>query len=427
MMKRTLLLVLLVALAVSAGFAQAPAEGDKYVVKAALDRPEGIYKCGEEATFSITILKNDQPVTTGEFDYLLSVDGTGEVAKGKAQLGTEPTQIKGTLTAPGILQLKLTEAQYRTPPNYGVPIGAAYEPEKIVPLAPEPEDFMTFWEASKAEVRAIPADMQMVKVDASSNAEQTTYKVSFANILGTRIYGWLSVPTKEGKFPAILNVPAAGYRPNGPGTGWAAKGFLSMVLFAHNYDVDLPKETYDEASKGPLGNYRWENRDNRDTFYFRKVFMGCTRFMDYLMSRPEWNGKDLIVTGSSQGGGLSLVCSGLEPKVTAIAANVSALCDHSAVLYGRTPGWPRLIPNNDPVIAKVAAYYDAVNFARHAKCTSLLSTGYADTTCAPSSVYAAYSVLPEPKRMIPTPTMGHSQSPEYSKACGEFINALGKF
>lgn len=426
-MKQTLLLVLLVALAVSAGFAQAPAEGDKYVVKAALGRPEGIYKCGEEATFLITILKNDQPVTTGEFEYLLSIDGTGEVARGKAQLGTEPTQIKGTLTAPGILQLKLTEAQYRTPPNYGVPIGAAYEPEKIVPLAPEPEDFMAFWEASKAELRAIPLDAQIVKVDAQCDADQTTYKVSFSDIGGSRIYGWMSIPTKEGKFPGILTVPAAGYAPYSPGKGWAQKGFLSMVLYAHNYDVDLPKEKYDELAKTVLGNYRIENRDNRETYYFRRVFLGCTRFMDYLMSRAEWNGKDLIVTGSSQGGGLSLVCSGLEPKVTAIAANVSALCDHSAVLYGRTPGWPRLIPDKDEKIAKVAAYYDAVNFARHAKCASLLSAGYADTTCAPSSVYAAYSVLPEPKRMIPTPTMGHSQSPEYSKAMYAFIEALGKF
>ncbi len=399
---------------------------DKFSITATLDRPDGLYKCGEEAAFAVTIKNNDVPVTTGEFGYVLTIDGVKQVASGKGQLGPQPTVIKGTLNEPGILRLTLTDKQYQIPPTYGHPMGAGFDVEKIQPTCVEPDDFTTFWEEQKALVRAIPADVQMEKAADKSDSKQTSYKISFANIDNLRVYGWLSVPTAEGQHPAILTVPAAGYRPYGPGTGWAAQGLISMVLFAHAYPVDLAPEKYVELSKQELLNYPFQGSQSRDSYYFRHVLTGCTRFMDYLIAHPQWDGKNLIVTGSSQGGALSLICAGLEPKVSAISANVPAMCDHTGCLIDRACGWPRLIPNKDPKIAKVSAYYDAVNFARHAKCVSLVSTGFADSTCPPTSVYSAFAALPEPKRMFPTPWMGHSQDPAFGKLSNAFILGLGK-
>jgi cephalosporin-C deacetylase-like acetyl esterase len=122
------------------------------------------------------------------------------------------------------------------------------------------------------------------------------------------------------------------------------------------------------------------------------------------------------VNGSSQGGGLSLVCAGLDARVTAIAANVPAICDHQGYLAGRTPGWPRLVPGPDAPSAAVAPYYDAVNFARHARCESMVCVGLVDLTCPPMGVYAAFNQLPEPKQMVVTPLQGHVVSQEYAQA-----------
>jgi len=397
----------------------------EYVATATLDHADGMYKCGKEATISVTIKHNGVLMTTGTFDWVLNVDGVKKIASGRAQLGEQPTVIKGTLAEPGILRLTITKVD-----DQGVrlvPIGAGYEVEKIRPTCVEPKDFTKFWEDQKALVRAIPDDVQMEKVDKRSNAKQITYKISFANIEGTRQYGWLSVPTAPGPHPALLTVPGAGWHPYGPSGGMAEQGFIAMVLYVHNYPVDLAPEKYNELQKGELAGYQRKGRESRETYYFRRVFLGCTRFMDYLMSRPEWDGKNLIVTGSSQGGALSLICAGLEPKVTAIAANVPAMCDHTGCLSDRASGWPRLIPNKDPNIAKVSAYFDAVNFARHAKCNTLISTGFADSCCPPTSVYSAYAVLPQPKLMVPTPSMGHSHSKEYSDLRNKFISGLGKW
>jgi len=422
MRRLALPICLLTILLASLALAQAPKP--EYVATATLDRADGMYKCGEEATISVTINHNEVPMTTGVFAWSLTVDGAKKVSNGEGQLSEQPTVLKGTLTEPGVLRLTITKVD-----DKGVwltPIGAGYEVDKIQPTCVEPEDFVKFWEDQKALVRALPADVQMEKVDAQSNDKQTTYKISFANIEGTRQYGWLSVPVAPGPHPALLTVPAAGWKPNGP-SGWLAeRGFLAMVLYAHNYPVDLAPEKYDELQKGELAGYPTRGRESRETYYFRRVLLGCTRFMDYLMARPEWDGTNLIVTGSSQGGALSLICCGLETKVTAIAANVPAMCDHTGTLSDRASGWPQLIPNKDPGIAKVSAYYDAVNFARHAKCTTLISTGFADTTCPPTSVYSAYAVLPQPKLMVPTPNMGHAQSKEYSDLWNKFVFALGK-
>ena len=400
---------------------------DKFTVTVALDRADGLYGCGEEAVFSVQIRNNGAPVTTGEFSYLLTDDGVGQVASGKAPLGEEPTAIRGTLQEPGVLRLTLTDKQYQVPPNNAHVMGAGFDVDRIAPTCVEPEDFVAFWEQQKALVRAIPADVQMEQVAERSDDKQTSFRISFANISNLRVYGWLSVPTAEGPHPALLTVPAAGYRPYGPSIHWAAQGFISMVLFAHPYPVDLAPEEYDALGQGELSDYRGRGRENRETYYFRHVLTGCTRFMDYLIAHPQWDGENLIVTGSSQGGGLSLMCAGLEPKVSAISANVPALCDHTGCLYDRACGWPRLIPNKDPQIAAVSAYYDAVNFARHANCVSLISTGFADATCPPTSVYSAFSVLPEPKRMFPTPWMGHAHDPAFVKLSNEFIAALGKW
>lgn len=421
MRRRTMLWCLGGVLLATLALALAPKP--EYAAFATLDHTNGMYKCGEKAVFAVTLKHNDAPMIAGEFDWTLTVDGVKKIAAGKGQLGKQPTQITNTLIAPGILRLTIVRVDGKS--TGLVPIGAGYEVEKIRPTCVEPDDFVPYWEQQKALVRAIPPDIQMVKAAKYSNDKYTTYSISFADIENTRIYGWLSVPSAAGKHPAILTVPAAGYGPNDPPITWTQAGFLSMVLYAHNYPVDLPAEKYAEL-KDKLADYPARGRESRDTYYFRRVFLGCTRFMDYLMSRPEWDGTNLIVTGSSQGGALSLVCAGLEPRVTAIAANVPALCDHTGCLSERASGWPQLIPNKDPTIAKVSAYYDAVNFARHAKCATLISAGFADATCPPTSVYSAYAVLPQPKRMVPTPDMGHAQSKEYGNLLYKFVFGLGK-
>ena len=142
------------------------------------------------------------------------------------------------------------------------------------------------------------------------------------------------------------------------------------------------------------------------------------RCIDYLFTRPDFNKKELAVTGGSQGGALTLITSGLDPRVTLAAPNVAAMCDHSGMAFDRVSGWPHWLQrakDKDKVL-EASAYYDAVNFARKFKGKSVHGVGFIDTVCAPTTVYAALNVHPEPKVMIDSPLMGHSTDPRWIKA-----------
>ncbi len=153
--------------------------------------------------------------------------------------------------------------------------------------------------------------------------------------------------------------------------------------------------------------------DSRDRYYYRRVYLGCVRANDYLTSLPNWNGKDLAVTGGSQGGALSIVTAGLDPRVRAVAAYYPALSDMAGYTAGRAGGWPHMFritgegSNRTEAKLLTASYYDVVNFARRVKAPGIYSWGYNDETCPPTSTYAAYNVITAPKRLVLALETGH--------------------
>ena len=136
------------------------------------------------------------------------------------------------------------------------------------------------------------------------------------------------------------------------------------------------------------------------------------RALDYVKSRPEWNGKVLIVSGSSQGGGQTLAAAALDPQVTLCVAGVPALSDHAGSLAGRQPGWPRFYDARngrkyDPAIKAAAAYYDNVFFAPRIKCEAFVTTGLIDGTCSPEGVYVVFMHLASPKKQLDVVSSGN--------------------
>src|SRR5947207_11746286 len=138
------------------------------------------------------------------------------------------------------------------------------------------------------------------------------------------------------------------------------------------------------------------------------MFRRMMAAMRLLTTQPEWDGKTLIVYGRSQGGGLAPAAAALEPRVTFCAASVPGICDHTGLAFGRIAGWPKLVPRDadgtpNAKALELSRYYDGVNFAARVKAQVLMSAGFIDRTCPPTSVYAAYNVIPGKKRMIAQP------------------------
>jgi cephalosporin-C deacetylase-like acetyl esterase len=191
----------------------------------------------------------------------------------------------------------------------------------------------------------------------------------------------------------------------------AAEGWLVLNISAHDLPIDAPQSFYDGLSNGALKNYPAIGNDDREQSYFLRMYLSCYRAVDFLAARPEWDGKTLIVTGTSQGGLQSFVAAALNPKVTGIMALVPAGCDNSGDLVGRKPGWPYWMANarnhDTNKVRETSRYFDGVNFAARVKCPALVGLGLIDTTSPPSGVFAAVNQLKGSKEIIVMPEANH--------------------
>jgi cephalosporin-C deacetylase len=389
--------------------AQAP---KKTAIQAGCTRPEGLFKVGETATFKI------ESEVDGDATYRLSEDGFKMVKEGKLKLEKgKAAELTGTLDKPGFLQLRVMLGKE------DVLAAAGFEPTKIAPTTKMPADFDSFWDAQKKELAKIPLDAKLEPSAKHSDGRVDCFKISLASVDGKRVHGWISVPKGKGPFPAILTVPYAGVYGIEPDKRHAMMGALAMNIIVHDLPADEKPEFYDKQASGPLQDYRDIGMNDRQKSYFRQAILACLRAADYLATRPDFNGKDLAVTGGSQGGGLAIITAGADPRVTLLAASVPALCDHAGIANDRISGWPqwlrRVKGDEAAKVLETSAYFDAVNFARKYKGKSVLSVGFIDTACPPTSVYSAFNALPEPKTMVAAPKLGHTTDPRYGPARDE--------
>lgn len=383
-----------------------------------LNRTSATYLCEDRADFSILIERNGIPPKKGEAFIKLTNDGYASIKKTTIQMKNAPRPIKisGTLKKPGFLRCTV---EY----NDGTGIirgygAAAFEPERIQAEGIRPDDFDEFWTQGLARLKSIPMDEELTLLHEYSNRRHRCYKISFANINNTRMYGYLNVPSKKpAKYPVLIEIPGAGV--SGPKKPLTSDDTLILYMSVHDYEVGLPSEKYQEFaerykrnSSYTTDNYLFSGGPDREKFIFRRALIGLSRAVDYMASRKDFDGEHLVLQGSSQGGFVVLALAGLNKKITAVASNQPAFCDHAGYLAGRTPGAPLLVLKPPDAQRKkwlrMSNYYDTVNFAENITCPVILGVGFIDVVCPPSSVYAAYNVITAPKNIVNMTTSGHS-------------------
>ena len=326
---------------------------------------------------------------------------------------------KGRMTKPGFYRLKVTA--HVDGRNYQAWCTAGYNAEELKPTTVDPKDFDEFWTNTLNEARQTALEPTCELWAEKCTEQVKVYLVSFQNIRwGSRTYGVLSVPAKPGRYPALLRVPGAGIRPY-PGDQWMAqKGMITLEIGIHGIPVNFTQDYYDKLFNGALNCY-WENNlGNRERNYYRRVVVGCVRAVDYIAQLDQWDGKNLCVTGSSQGGFLSLATAALDKRVSCYGAVHAAMCDYTAALEGKACGWPHYFYDYDKAKARddnykkehareieASRYYDGVNFARRITCPGWFSFGYNDDVVPPTTAFATYNSVTAPKEVHPYQQTAH--------------------
>ncbi|HEY6914978.1 MAG TPA: acetylxylan esterase, partial [Paludibacter sp.] len=291
-----------------------------------------------------------------------------------------------------------------------------FERESIEPVTIMPDDFISFWENAKAQASKIPMDIKMTLAPDRCTEKVDVYHVNIQNFeIGSRLYGMLSVPKKEGQYPAILKVPGAGIRSYTGSVSDAEKGYIIFEIGIHGIPVNLTGDIYTNLYEGPLKGYHTFNMENKDRYYYKRVYLGCVRAIDFIYSLPQFDGKNLITLGGSQGGALSIVTAALDSRVKGLVAFYPALCDITGYLHGRAGGWPHMFnnpANNTPDKIATARYYDVVNFARKIKVPGFYSCGYNDMVCPPTTTFSAFNSIKAPKELCIMENTAHYTYPE---------------
>lgn len=398
-----------------------------FAVQVATDRDSAIYQTGEEVRFVIKVVEGGVNAGAGQVQYVLDDEGPNELGKGSLPLAGQPVVVTGKMAKPGVLRCRVTfKAGDKTLTALA---GAAISPEKIPPSMRVPEDFDAFWKAQKAKLAEIPLKPELTSVT-SPNPKIECFDVQIPCVDKVPVSGYFARPKGAApkSLPAILWVQGAGVRSSGLGTAisGADKGMLSMDINAHGIPNGKPAEYYKQLADGDLKDYRHRGRDNRDTCYFRGMYLRVVRALDFLVSQPEWNGKVLAVVGHSQGGGQALAAGGLDSRVTFIGVGVPALCDHTGAAIKRVSGWPKIVPNGpdgkpDLAVLEASRYIDGVNFASRYHGEAIMSIGFIDVTCPPTTCYAAYNQLQGKKQVFTDPKMGHAAPKVVQEA---FMKAL---
>lgn len=365
--------------------------------------PSGIYRIGEPAGWSI-----HAGLGAGytKYSYELTENNLTPIETGVLDLSSGLGAISTVLNHPGMLYLRLhyTDLPSSVPAPTEQQLdkmtaGAAVAPELIRPPLPKPADFDSFWAEKLAALKRVPIHPRPVPT-ASDRDDVALFTVTLDS-LDSQVHGYLATPKDGAKHPALIIYQYAGVYPleKNTVTDRAAEGWLAFDVDAHDMAPDQATAPLDYAS---IGN------TSRETSYFLNMYLRDTRALDYIETRPDWDGRTIVLLGTSMGAQQSFATAGLNPgRVTAIITNVPAGANISGDLHGARRGFPNWTLD-DPRVVETARYFDIMNFAPAIEAESLVAFGFIDTTAPPFGILAAFNEIPGPKEAVPMPLSDHN-------------------
>ena len=355
-------------------------------------RARAVFEPGEAMEFHVRLLEDGRPADGWKLQWTRTGDDQKTETGTAVSSSNAPLTVTTSLGQPGFVHI-----QVRALGADGKPLRDARNQEvgfdggAGVGLAqiggqPEPADFEAFWARQKAKLAQVPLKADLKDVPARDPAYKVfDVKVDCAG--GRPVSGYLARPAVAAPKSLQAQVGFMGY-----GVASASPdpqpGKLTFNINAHGIENGHDPAFYQALKDGELKGYAFDAGQNADpeTAYFNGMMLRVMRALEFVKSLPEWNGKDLIVTGGSQGGLQALNAAALDSDVTQCSAYKPWCCDLAGVSSGRLRGWR-------PDYAGGLAYYDPVNQARHITCRVWLSAGLGDYVCPPSGITAVYNAF----------------------------------
>jgi len=293
------------------------------------------------------------------------------------------------------------------------------ELETYRPPVAEPDDFDAFWAAQVAEAEFFPLRAQFEPVAGPLQTVEV-FDVSFAGHNNASIRGWLLVPRhRSGPLPTIVEY--VGY---GGGRGlphesllWSAAGYVHFLMDTRGQgsgwstgDSPDPKAPGDPSVPG----FMTRGIRNPEDYYYVRLFIDAVRAVAAARTHEAVDGDRIIVTGASQGGGVTLAAANLADGVVAAMPDVPFLAHFERATqitdenpYAELAKYMSAHRDSVDDVFRTLSYVDVVNHARRANLPALFSVGLSSLITPPSTVFAAYNWYAGPKSIEVYPYNEH--------------------
>lgn len=369
------------------------------------------FEPGEEMVFTLTLegVKEPLPADTYFVDWERRGDD-GLVEKGRLPLPLPKNGLVVKTEKPGFVCLEanvVTKDGKRVPKNHRwekrvfFQGGAGVRPNEI-PMATEPADYDAFWAACLKELDAVPMNAELKPV-ACKDKEVRLYAVRIPCSGPWPVTGYLTIPvkaSKENRMPISANYRGASQDEQLPPEG-GPHDRISMLINPNGYELgrgtEYVKNFFAEVSEtgygygmGPKGNAR------KETSYWKWCALRAIRYLQWIKSLPEWDGKELVISGGSQGDWQCYHAAAHVPGVTRMNGNGSwggdwtGQAEHGRLrsTYRPTDWFPDM------------TYFDPVFAAKRITCPVNISfAGLGDYVSTPASLTLIYRNLKGPKQI----------------------------
>ncbi len=308
--------------------------------------------------------------------------------------------------------------------------------EKYQGINPCPSDMDAYWERALSEMRAVDPQVELMPHPLSAPFAEC-FDLYFTGVLGARIHAqYLRPKGSKGRHPAVLFFH--GYSGDAgewsPKLAYVARGFSVAAMDCRGQggtseDVGGVKGT-------TLRGHIIRGLDGApEDLLFRAVFLDAAELARIVMDMPEVDPDRVGCTGGSQGGGLTLACAALEPRIRKAFPIYPFLCDYMRVwemdkiksAYEELAFYFRRF---DPLhvrekdIFTRLGYIDNQHLAKRITAETVMAVGLQDETCPASTQFAAYNKLRCRKRMLVYPDFGHENLPMVGDHVYEFLTDL---
>ncbi|WP_010271098.1 acetylxylan esterase [Paenibacillus senegalensis] len=304
--------------------------------------------------------------------------------------------------------------------------------EQYKPELTAENDFAAFWEKAKRQSSAAPLRATIEQVDYPLKTV-SLYNISYEGADGTPIRGWYMVPEGSSTpMPALIRYHGYSGHSGLPHSAlpWTNMGIAVLAIDIRGQGGLSPD--YARYPAGGMAGWMTLGLTDPEQYYYRQVYIDCLRAIDFIAERQEIDKDRIIVHGNSQGGGLTLAVAGLDERPKLALPLYPYLCHfrrsvehHSTGPYVEIKNWFRRYDpdhQHEETVYRTLSYFDAMNFAPQVKAKTLMAITLQDTTCPPSTCFAAYNHLTVEKEASIYPDYGHEALGFHELAMMKFVD-----